>query len=162
MAEDSRENPEDEFRDMLRDFLAGNTNIDPARLAGAAGLPNDPELVAQLIGQLQNALQSTGDGINWDLALEQAKGIAKRTTVAVLPAERSGLEQALHVASLWLDEVTSIAALTSEPKLMSRQEWVAATMPVWTELAEPVATSVADALTACCARTRRTTPSSTR
>lgn len=147
MAEDSRENPEDEFRDMLRDFLAGNTNIDPARLAGAAGLPNDPEMVAQLISQLQNALQNSGDGINWGLALEQAKGIATRTTVVSLPAERSALEQALHVASLWLDEVTSIAELTGEPKLMSRQEWVAATMPLWTQLAEPVASSIADSIT---------------
>jgi putative hydrolase len=151
MAEDSRDadegNPEDEFRDMLRDFLAGNTDIDPAKLAGAAGLPNDPEMVAQLINQLQNALQNSGDGINWGLALEQAKGIAGRGTVVSLPAERSQLEQAIHVASLWLDEVTSISELTTEPRLMSRQEWVAATMPVWTQLAEPVAGSIANSLT---------------
>ena len=30
---------------------------------------------------------------------------------------------------------------------MSRQEWVIATMPVWTQLAEPVATSIANSLT---------------
>jgi putative hydrolase len=30
---------------------------------------------------------------------------------------------------------------------MSRQEWVAATMPVWTQLAEPVANSIANSLT---------------
>ncbi len=152
MAEDSRDdgsagNPEDEFRDMMRDFLAGNTNIDPAKLAGAAGLPNDPELIAQLIGQLQAAMQNSGDGINWDLSLQQAKGIAERGTVVSLPAERSQLEQALHVASLWLDEATTISELTGVPKLMSRQEWVAATMPVWTQLAEPVANSIAISLT---------------
>jgi len=152
MAEDSRDdaspdNPEDAFRDMLREFLAGNTDIDPARLAGAAGLPNDPEMVAQLIGQLQSALQNSGEGINWGLALEQAKGIAGRGTVVSLPVERSQLEQAFHVASLWLDEVTSISELPSEPKLMSRSEWVAATMPVWTQLAEPVAGSIANSLT---------------
>ncbi len=132
---------------MLRDFLAGNTDLDPAKLAGAAGLPDDPALVAQLISQLQNALQNSGDGINWGLALEQAKGIAARTTVVSLPAERSQVEQALHVASLWLDEVTDIPTLPVEPRLMSRQEWVTATMPVWTQLAEPVATSIADSLT---------------
>jgi putative hydrolase len=152
MPEDSRDddggNPEDEFRDMLRDFLAGNTNLDPAKLAGAAGLPNDPEMVAQLISQLQNALQNSGDGINWGLALEQARGIAGRGTVVSLPAERSQLEQAFHVASLWLDEVTSISELTETPRLMSRQEWVTATMPVWTQLAEPVASSIANSLTA--------------
>lgn len=149
MPEDSRDddNPEDEFRDMLRDFLAGNSEIDPAKLAGAAGLPNDPEMVAHLISQLQAALANSEDGINWGLALEQAKSIAGRTTVVSLPAERSQLEQAMHVASLWLDEVTSISELTTPPRLMSRQEWVAATMPVWTQLAEPVATSIANSLT---------------
>ncbi|MGV8895501.1 MAG: zinc-dependent metalloprotease [Rhodoglobus sp.] len=152
MAEDSRDdgnagNPEDEFRDMLKDFLAGNTSIDPAKLAGAAGLPNDPELVAQLISQLQAAMQHSGDGINWDLALQQAKGIAERGTVVSLPTERTQLEQALHVASLWLDEATTISELTGTPKLMSRQEWVTATIPVWTQLAEPVANSIASSLT---------------
>ncbi len=132
---------------MLRDFLAGNTNIDPAKLAGAAGLPNDPEMVAHLIEQLQSALQNSGDGINWGLALEQAKGLAERSSVVSLPAERSALDQAFHVAALWLDDVTFVSELTAEPKLMSRQEWVIATMPLWTQLAEPVATSIANSLT---------------
>ncbi|MET1043121.1 MAG: zinc-dependent metalloprotease [Microbacteriaceae bacterium] len=147
MAEDSRENPEDEFRDMLREFLSGNTEFDPAQLAGAAGLPNDPALVAQLMSQLQNALQSSEDGVNWNLALEQAKQHATRSSVVSLPAERSQLEQALHVASLWLDEATSISELTSTPRLLSRTEWVTESMPIWTQLTEPVATSIANALT---------------
>jgi putative hydrolase len=146
MADDSREDGDDEFRDMLRDFLAGNTNIDPAKLASAAGLPNDPEVVAQLISQLQSALQSSGEGVNWGLALEQARNLASRSSVVSLPAERSQLEQAFHVASLWLDEATYVSPLTSEPRLMSRSEWVAATMPVWTQLAEPVASSIANSL----------------
>jgi len=142
-----RDRPEDDFRDMLREFLEGKTDIDPAKLAGAAGLPNDPEMVAQLIAQLQNALQNSGEGVNWGLALEQAKSIAGRTTVVSLPAERSQLEQALHVASLWLDEVTSITQLTVEPRLMSRPASWRLTMPVWTQLAEPVAGSIANSLT---------------
>lgn len=151
MPEDSardgdQQNPEEEFRELLRAFLDGDTEIDPAKLAGAAGLPNDPELVRQLIGQLQNALQHSGEGINWDLALEQAKSIAGRGTVVSLPAERSQLEQALHVASLWLDEATTVPQLPTEPRLLSRQEWVEATIAVWTQLAEPVATSIADSL----------------
>ncbi|TAL41313.1 MAG: zinc-dependent metalloprotease, partial [Salinibacterium sp.] len=108
---------------------------------------NDPAMVAQLISQLQNALQNSGDGVNWGLALEQARAIASHGTVVTLPAEREEIEQAFHVASLWLDEVTSISELTVVPRLMSRQEWVTATMPVWTQFAEPVATSIANALT---------------
>ncbi|MDQ1584049.1 MAG: hypothetical protein QOF36_2103, partial [Microbacteriaceae bacterium] len=72
MADDPNKDQDDEFRDMLRDFLSGNSSIDPSQLAGAAGLPNDPASIAQLIGQLQDALRNGGDGINWDIALEQA------------------------------------------------------------------------------------------
>lgn len=132
---------------MLRDFLAGNTDLDPAQLANAAGLPADPELVQRLIGQLQQALQNSGDGINWKLAEDQASTLAARSAVASTPAEVSSLEQALHVAALWLDEVTDIAALTTEPTLLTRAGWAEATMPVWTQLAEPVAESIASALT---------------
>ncbi len=147
MSDDPAENPEEEFRDMLREFLNGNSDIDPAKLASAAGLPNDPALIAQLMAQLQNAIQSSGDGINWSLALDQAKQLAQRSTVVTLPAERSQLEQAFHVASLWLAEATSITELALEPRLISRTEWVTSTMPVWTQLAEPVALSIANSLT---------------
>ncbi|MBX3078347.1 MAG: zinc-dependent metalloprotease [Cryobacterium sp.] len=132
---------------MLREFLAGNSDIDPGKLASAAGLPNDPALVAQLMSKLQDALQSSNDGINWDLALEQAKAVAGRERTPSLPAERSALEQAFHVAALWLDDATFVTELTGTPRLISRTEWVTMTMPIWTQLAEPVATSIADALT---------------
>jgi len=147
MSEDSAHDPEDEFRDMLNQFLSGNGEIDPERLASAAGLPNDPELIKNLIGQLQSALQSSGDGINWGLALEQGKAIAAKDVVAPAPADRDALEQAFHVAALWLDEATFISELTVHPRLLSRTEWIAATMPIWTQLAEPVALSIANALT---------------
>jgi putative hydrolase len=152
MPDDSREAPdednesESELSKLLRDFLGGNASIDPAQLASAAGLPNDPELIGRLMEQLQSALQSSGEGVNWTLALDQAKTIASRTSVVSLPAERSALEQALHVASLWLDEVTYVSQLSSEPRLMSRSEWVAATMPLWQQLAEPVANSISNSL----------------
>ncbi|MEO5535744.1 MAG: zinc-dependent metalloprotease [Pseudolysinimonas sp.] len=137
----------EEFREMLREFLAGNTELDPAKLAAAAGLPDDPEMVQRLIGQLQQALQNSGDGINWSLATEQARALAARSAVPSTPAERSGMEQALHVAALWLDEATSISSLTVEPVLLTRAGWAEATLPVWIQLAEPVANSIANALT---------------
>ncbi|MEO8528494.1 MAG: zinc-dependent metalloprotease [Pseudolysinimonas sp.] len=137
----------EEFREMLREFLAGNTELDPAKLAAAAGLPDDPEMVQRLIGQLQQALQNSGDGINWSLATEQARALASRSAVPSTPAERSALEQALHVAALWLDEATAISSLTVEPVLLTRAGWAEATLPVWIQLAEPVANSIANALT---------------
>ena len=148
MPEDSAQDPEDEFRELLSQFLSGNSEIDPARLASAAGLPNDPEMIRNLMGQLQSALNSSGDGINWTLSLDQARQIASKDTRAITPAERSSIEQSFHVAALWLDEVTEISELTTTPKLMSRTEWITATMPFWTKLAEPVALSIANSLTA--------------
>jgi putative hydrolase len=148
MAEnESGNNQDDEFRDMLREFLSGNSSIDPNQLAGAAGLPNDPAAIQQLLGQLQNAIRNSGEGINWDLALEQGKQLASKDAAAISSEQRTALEQAFHVAALWLDEVTSISELTAVPTLISRAEWVTATMPLWTQLAEPVASSIADSLT---------------
>jgi putative hydrolase len=143
----SDKEPDDEFRDMLNEFLSGNSSIDPSQLAGAAGLPNDPASIQALLGQLQNAIRSSDGGINWDLALEQARTLAAQDAHSVTPAERATLDQAFNVAALWLDNVTSVAELTSPPLLIGRAEWARQTMPIWSQLAEPVALSISDALT---------------
>ncbi|MBG6239401.1 putative hydrolase [Mycetocola sp. CAN_C7] len=148
MPDESDKNPEDEFRDMLRQFLAGNAGIDPSQLAGAAGLPGDPASVNAMLSQLRNALQGAGDGsINWQAATDQAVTIATAEAAPISAEQRAALDQAFSIAALWLDDVTGITELTSVPKLVTRAEWARATMPVWTQLAEPVATSISDALT---------------
>jgi putative hydrolase len=147
MADDPNKEPDDEFRDMLREFLSGNSSIDPSQLAGAAGLPNDPASIQQLLGQLQNAIRSSDGGINWDLALQQARTLASDGAHDVTPAERAHLDQAFNVAALWLDNVTTVAELTTPPQLIGRAEWARQTMPIWSQLAEPVALSISDALT---------------
>ncbi|MCJ1701026.1 zinc-dependent metalloprotease [Rathayibacter festucae] len=138
---------EDEFRDMLRQFLSGNGPIDPSQLAGAAGLPNDPVALQNLLSQLQSAMQQSGGGINWSLALEQAKQLARAESVPVTDAVRAPLDGAFGVAALWLDEVAFVSELSRPPRTISRLEWITLTMPVWTQLAEPVALSISDALT---------------
>ncbi len=147
MPEDSRQDPEDEFRDMLRELLSGNSDIDPAKLASAAGLPNDPAMIAQLMAQLQSAMQQSGDGVNWDIATEQAKALATSGTQTTQQSEKDALDQAFAIAALWLSEATVVSELTVAPRLMTRTAWVQATMPVWTQLAEPVALSIANSLT---------------
>jgi putative hydrolase len=145
--EDSDKSPEDEFRDMLRELLSGNGSFDPSQLAGAAGLPSDPASLAALMSQLQGALRSSGDGINWDTSLQQAKTIAGDGAQDTTPEQRAAFEQAFHIASLWLADVTDVAELSSEPALYTRTRWATKTMPFWTQLAEPVATNIANALT---------------
>ena len=139
--------PEDEFREMLRELLSGAGGIDPSRLAGAAGLPNDPASLAAIFGQLQQAMNRAGDGIDWNVALRQGEERAASGQRQITPEERARLDQALQVASLWLDEAVDFSALPDTPELLTRRSWVTATMPVWSQLAEPVALSISDSLT---------------
>lgn len=138
---------EEEFRELLREFLEGRGEIDPAQLASAAGLPNNPALLNQIMGHLQQAMQREGDSIDWGLAGQQAAKIAGQGAVVTLPEERAAVEQALSVAELWLDAATEIPQVPIAPRIMSRTEWTSATMGIWSQLAEPVAASIADALT---------------
>jgi putative hydrolase len=148
MSDETPNEPEDEFRDMLRQFLEGNSELDPAKLASAAGLPSDPAAVQQLMQQLQMAMQASGDGINWTISRQQAKELADKTGTAVESDARAQLDGALHIAALWLDEVSTMSDFALSPKYLTRGEWTEATMAVWVQLAEPVALSIADALTA--------------
>ncbi|SDS39821.1 putative hydrolase [Microterricola viridarii] len=144
--------PDDDLQRMLRDILSGNfpdggASFDPAQLAGAAGLPNDPASIAALMNQLRGAMSSAGDGINWDLALRRAEEKAAAGQEQVTPEQRAQFDQAFNIAALWLDEVIAISEITVVPSLITRRQWVAQSMPLWTQLAEPVATSIADTLT---------------
>jgi putative hydrolase len=147
MPDEPQPGPDDDFQEMLRKLLSGEGQIDPSQLAGAAGLPNDPASVANLMSQLQHAAQSGGDGIDFSATAERAAAIARDGGHPVDPATSQAADQAFQVAALWLDEVTTVAELTATPSLYTREQWAKATVPVWTQIAEPVAFSIADALT---------------
>lgn len=149
MAQDSDKSPEDEFREMLNELLSGAGGIDPSQLAGAAGLPNDPAAMAQLMQQLNRAMAGgQADGsINWSLALDQAKSAASASATPISDELRHSIEQAFQIAALWLDDVTFVSELTAPPRTMTRAQWVVATMDLWIQMAEPVASSISDSLT---------------
>lgn len=146
-ADETEPNPEDEFQRMLRELLSGNSAVDPSQLASAAGLPNDPASLAALMAQLQQALANSADGIDWSVATRQGEQHAAAHERQIENPEREAFAHAASLAELWLDEATSLGTTGAAPRLLTRRQWVSQTMPVWTELAEPVATSVADALT---------------
>lgn len=139
--------PEDEFQRLLRELLSGNGAVDPSQLAGAAGLPTDPASLAALMAQLQQAMAQSTDGVDWSVATTQGEQRAAQEERQVDAREREAFAGAATLAELWLDEATSFATTGSAPKLLTRRQWVTQTMPFWAELAAPVATSVADALT---------------
>jgi putative hydrolase len=148
VSDENERNPEDEFREMLRAFLEGNGAIDPAKLAGAAGLPTDAAGLASLMEQLQNAMRAQGgsEGVNANSAMEQAKSHALASVKPVSAITRAEVDQAFHIGGMWLDEVVSVASLTDAPEVITRTEWIEQTMPLWVQLAEPVANSIGDAM----------------
>ncbi|MEY4981394.1 MAG: hypothetical protein RL174_732 [Actinomycetota bacterium] len=149
-AENPGESSPEEFERFLRDFLAGNENADAAKLAAAAGLPNDPAAIAAMMSQLQSALKSFGEadssGVNWNLALDQARNIARKDGRAVSDLVRKEINDAMAIGALWLGQQTEISELTTEPKLLTREMWVADSIALFQALASPIASRMSNAL----------------
>jgi putative hydrolase len=149
-SERNDEQPED-FAEFLRAFIENQGGIDAEQLAKAAGLPNDPELLKKLIGQFESAMKAsetqTSGGVNWTLAQSQAKSLASKEAKAVSDTQRKLVADAVSIGSLWLDDVTDLAASPSDPKLLNRELWVADALPLFQELSKPVAERMATALT---------------
>lgn len=138
--------PNEELREILRDMLQGGGGFDPSKLAGVGGLPNDPAAVQALMANMQAALSKSHDGIDWEVATQHAKSVARPQNREVTPDEADRYAQTFRLADLWLTEATSLGELASLPRTLTRLEWIGATMPLWSQLAEPVANSIADAL----------------
>ena len=143
-------NPDD-FEAFLRRFTSGNEPFDAEKLASAAGIPLDSAAMQEMLSQLKRAMSSlqaegNGAGVNWDLATNQAKAIAKTGAFAISAEARKQIGEAVTIGSLWLNEATAISELIAEPKLLSRELWVIDAMPLFTALSEPVANQMSIAL----------------
>jgi putative hydrolase len=111
--------------------------------------PADLGAAFQQLGQM---LSYEGGPVNWDMA----KDIARQTVAQGTPdgrkdatvgrADREWIEEAVRLADLWLDGVTSLPSGAGSAVAWSRAEWVEATLPVWKELVDPVAERVAGAM----------------
>lgn len=111
--------------------------------------PTDLGAAFQQLGQM---LSYDSGPVNWDMA----KDIARQTVAQGTPdgvkdatvgrADRSWIEEAVRLADLWLDGVTSLPSGSGSAVAWSRAEWVEATLPVWRELVDPLAERVAGAM----------------
>jgi putative hydrolase len=126
------------------------TPVDLSALAAAAGLPDDPAALAQVLNQIRRVLDASGDGpVNWDLA----RDIARQAAIAegdpsVSAAQQRDVAAAFSAAELWLDAATDLPPGGGPVRTWSRSEWVEGTRERWRTLTEPVAGSVVDALAA--------------
>ena len=122
---------------------------DAAELAAAAGLPNDPKLIAKMVEQLQAALgsqENASGAVNWKLATDQARAIARENAISVSEESRKAIRDASAIGSLWLDQATAMPGVNQEPKLLTRELWVADAMPLFEALSAPVANRMSEAL----------------
>ncbi|MFM7013437.1 MAG: zinc-dependent metalloprotease [Actinomycetota bacterium] len=144
---DQDENRPEDIEELLKRLLSGEA-INPEELAQAAGLPIDPTALAQLMNQLGAAMTqlNPNEGVNWDLALSSAREIARSGTKPVPESVGKQLAASSLTAALWLDEVTDFPQGTLEPKLLSRELWVADSIGLFKDLSSPVAERMANAL----------------
>ncbi len=118
--------PKDPLAEMLQNLMGGQGmgNIDPAELAKAAGLPNDPQLLQQMFAQVQAMMSSTSEGpVNWQLAHENARRVAAAgSDPSVNSQQAREIDEALRLAELWLDPVTDLSATGLIGRAWSRAE----------------------------------------
>ncbi|RZS87178.1 putative hydrolase [Motilibacter rhizosphaerae] len=112
------------------------------------GAFGDPSQMAEAFAQIGRLLSWQGGPVNWDLARDTARQAVAGGDPSPSFGDRSLVEQALRLAELWLDDATTLPAAGGRVEAWSRAEWVERTLPVWHELAEPVAERVQEAMTA--------------
>ena len=128
---------------LKRMFESGELN--PEELSKVAGAGINPQLLSQLFGQVQ-AMMSDSDGpVNWELATKSAVDLAKEAQRQPSDSFVSEIQNSFDIAQLWLGEQTEFT--NSQPlKLLSRTLWVQDAIPLFKDLAEPVAASMSKAL----------------
>ena len=143
---------EPDFEAMLASLLGSADNPEVAKALGAMGIDkNDPATVGMLGAQLKALFSASGpaEPFNLELATDVArKTVAAQGDSSVGDAARRQIEEAVHIAGLWLDAVTDMTAPNGPVHAWSRAEWVDRTMPMWRRLVEPVAEGVSTAVVA--------------
>src|SRR5215813_10871409 len=125
---------------------SGSSGGPPAE-GGPFGPLGDPQQFADALRQFADLMSWQGGPVNWDLAKNVARhALAAEGDPSVLDADRSKISDAVRLADLWLDEVTSFSSGVRLVQAWSRSEWVEATLPVWSKLCDPIAEKAVEAM----------------
>ncbi len=107
----------------------------------------DPQQLADALRQFADMMSWQGGPVNWDLAKNVARHtVAAESDPSVLDSDSHKVAEALRLADLWLDDVTSFPTGVRQAKAWSRSEWVEATLPVWSKLCDPIADKAVNAM----------------
>jgi putative hydrolase len=139
------EQPDREQLERLIRKMMESGQLDPEDLAKIAGFSADPSMLSDLFGQVSAMTGEAGEPVNWKLALDQALELSKKTEKPANSVLEAELETAFDMARLWLSEATEFTN-PNPPKKLTRSMWAKEAMPLFRELSEPVANSMAAAL----------------
>jgi len=148
----SAEPDEPDFEAILASMLGGADNPEVAKALADMGIDKiDPTTMGMIAAQLRTMFSASGPAESFNLEL--ATDVARKTVAAegdssIGDAARRQIEEAVHIAGLWLDDVTDMTAPNGVVHAWSRAEWVDQTMPMWRRLVEPVAAGVSTAVVA--------------
>jgi len=136
------------------------------QLGGAGGLAGAGEAIERMwkqmgidprdsgaMGLLQQQMQQMFNAQTPQDRMTMSTDVARKTVAGdldptVTAAQQREVDEAVRVAQLWIEPVTTLGPPTGGGLAWSRAEWVEATMPTWHRLVEPVSDGVAAAMTA--------------
>jgi putative hydrolase len=121
------------------DEPSDETPVDPF-----AALGGTPDLGAML-HQLGDLMSGESGPVNWNVARQSAMQVIGADS-GTTSADATEVGDALRLADVWLDPVTTLPSGVASTEAWSRRRWLEATRPAWTELVEPVAGQVGGAM----------------
>lgn len=114
---------------------------------GGSGDAGNPNQFADALRQFADLLSYSGGPVNWELAKNLARhAIVAKGDPSVLANERAAVTDAVRLADLWLDDVTTFPSGIRKIEAWSKSEWLEATFPVWSSLCDPIAAKAVDAM----------------
>lgn len=145
----------EQWRKMLESMLGPQAAQEAMRAIEASGmdlsnLPAeiDPSQLQAAMAQMQNLLGESSDPENqWRFARDVARQVAHTggdPTVMSDVAQKT--RSVISVANLWLDTAIAFDPVAGSGRAAARVEWAEAALPALRAMAEPVGSSVAEAL----------------
>ena len=94
-------------------------------------------------------LQSSGNApVGWDSAVNMARtNVVQAGDPSVSEQEKKEVKSNIELAQNWLNSVTNFSTKTINSNSWCRSEWIAATVPTWKKIVEPVAQRVQKSMT---------------
>jgi putative hydrolase len=115
--------------------------------AGPLGALGDPQQFADALRQFADLMSWKGGPVNWDLAKNVARhAVAAEGDPSILGSQRQAVTEALRLADLWLEDVSTFPSGIRSTQAWSRSEWVEETMPVWAKLCDPIAAKAVETM----------------